>query len=183
MDDLLGKYPVFHEMLSIDDISKYKKHLESTINIEKSAKQYMNYLSMYLQSCQSLEVAWSDIESVRKFIENIHNEDIFVPTVLWSVSSAISSLFICLHNHIEILEVDKSLGKYLKKWSDEYCPKRAKTHSEKDIILWLLLLLLLKTADAPLWKKCCYVIQLCSLGRKIEVTFMPCFMTFQDVGN
>ena len=98
LNELIASYPVFSEVLTEYEIFIFKNHLVSTIDISKSAKQYLNYSSMFLLSCNDLEILWHDPQSVRKFIENLYAEDLFVPTVLWSVSSAISTLFVSLKN-------------------------------------------------------------------------------------
>ncbi len=168
----LANYTIFQEVLLPEEITTYMTYLNNTISMEKSSKFYINASADYLQSCNDLDRNWKLSASLKIYLINLHEEDVFCPTTLWSLQSAIAALFICILN-IQPKDDDLTIGAMLKNWAKKYESKKANTHDLVTIKHWL------KDAAEPSWKKPCYVIQLCCLGRKIEIVYMQ----FSDVGN
>lgn len=174
--ELLNKYEVFSDVLSIEEQEIFVKHLQNTISMEASGSNYISHVASYLESCQDTERVWSDTINLQNYLQSLYDESIFVPTVLWSIQSCVGSLFVSLKN-VEVLEENKTLGMYLKRWNDSYVPTQAKTFDEKDIKKYLLDHSVENWRNV--WEKPCYCIQLSALGRKIEVAYMY----FDDIGS
>lgn len=103
---------------------------------ESSAQMYRKRVSFYKQYCESEELDASNCESVDKFIQFCHDQDLFAVTTLWTIFSIVNTYFTFVHN-IKLLENLPGLVKKMKQWEKEYAVTKSATLEKEEIYQYM----------------------------------------------